>query len=84
LDELVKRVAGFLIDEEDEMIKLHRFNQLVNAERFVVGLVSVEEYREVVVTVATTNRDAITLGEPALDLVGFNDDAERHGEGVLG
>jgi hypothetical protein len=43
LDELVKRLVGFLIDQEDEVVKPHRLEQVINAERFLFRLLPIEE-----------------------------------------
>jgi hypothetical protein len=78
LDELVKRLVGFLIDQEDEMIEPHSLDQIIKAERFILRLLAVEENGQIGVGIATANGNTVAFGYPVLDLVWFDEDAQGH------
>jgi len=75
LDELVKLLPGFLVHEEHKVIGLHGFDEFIDAEGFVIGLVAIEEHREVSVGVATARGLSAAFADPTAELRGLNDDA---------
>jgi hypothetical protein len=74
-DELVKRLPGFLVHEQDEIIGPHGFDQFINAQGFVIGLVTIEEHGQVGVGVATERGTAAAFADPTPNLRGLDDDA---------
>jgi hypothetical protein len=76
LDELVKRLPGFLVHKQDEVIGFHGFDQFIDAQSFVIGLVAIEEHGEFVVGVATACGPAATFVDPTADLRRLDDDAK--------
>src|SRR5580698_1561180 len=45
LDELVKRLTGFLVHEQDLVIGFHDLNEFIDTQGLVIGLVAIEKYR---------------------------------------
>jgi hypothetical protein len=76
LDEFVKRLAGFLVDKQDEVVEPHRFQQVIDTEDLVVRRAAIEEHGKVGIGVATSGRFAAAFLNPALDLVGLDDNAK--------
>ena len=72
----MKLLVGFLIDQEDEMIKSHGFDQIIKAERFIFRFLAVEENSKIGVSIATANGNTVAFDYPVLDLVGFDNDTQ--------
>jgi hypothetical protein len=75
LDELVKRLARFLVYEQHKPIGRHGLDQFIETQRFVISLIAIKEHGEVSIGIATARGPAIAFLEPAPNLRGLDDDA---------